>query len=288
MGDPPRVRAVTEGSGTLIPAGLDATLVLLRHGETEYILEGRFQGRAETALSDLGRRQAALAGRRLAHPAKSPALPVPAGPPREIVHSPLRRTRQTAEATAAAMADAGSFGTRVPVRGDPGLYEIGQGEWEGLHHDEIVERYGDALAGWRRRPTEVWAPGGESLAEVQARVRDSLARTLAGLAVGGAPGTLDRSQVSGYRGTALADDRPWSVLVGHDGMFKVLLLTLIDLPLERFWSFSFGLCGISIIELRGGRPVLVALNLVEHLAPLHEAEDRAQEEAAERQRSGAL
>ncbi len=279
---------MTEGPGPLVPAGLDATLVLLRHGETEYILEGRFQGRAETPLSGLGRRQAALAGRRLAHPGRSPALPVPAGPPREIVHSPLRRTRETAEAAAEAIAEPGAFGSRVPVRGDPGLYEIAQGEWEGLHHDEIVERYGDVLAGWRRRPTEVWAPGGESLGDVQVRVREALGRSLARLAVGGVPGTLDRSQVSGYPGTALATDRPWSVLVGHDGMFKVLLLTLLDLPLERFWSFSFGLCGISVVELRGGRPVLVALNLVEHLAPLHEAEDRAQEEAAERQRAGAL
>ena len=52
----------------LIPDGLDATVVLLRHGETEWIREGRFQGAAETPLSALGRRQAALAGERLARP----------------------------------------------------------------------------------------------------------------------------------------------------------------------------------------------------------------------------
>lgn len=279
---------MTEAGGTIVPAGLDATLVLLRHGETEYILEGRFQGRAETPLSPLGRRQAILTGERLAHPAAPPALPLPAGPPREIVHSPLRRTHETAELAAAAMRAEGSFGIEVPVRSEGGLFEIAQGAWEGLRYDEIVSAYGDVLAGWRRRPTEVWAPGGESLAQVQARVRVALRDVLATLAAGTVPGSLDRSQVAGYREAAPGQDRPWSVLVGHDGTFKILLLTLLDLPLERFWSFSFGLCGISVIELRAGRPVLVALNLVEHLAPLREAETTAQEEAAERQRAGAL
>ena len=39
----------------LIPEGLDATLVLLRHGESEYIVQNRFQGQAETPLSATGR-----------------------------------------------------------------------------------------------------------------------------------------------------------------------------------------------------------------------------------------
>jgi len=81
-------------------------------------------------------------------------------------------------------------------------------------------------------------------------------------------------------------DQPWSVLVGHDGVFKVVLLTLFGLPLTEFWMFSFGLTGITIVELRGGRPVLRAHNLTGHLAPL---EDEQTREAAERRaRSGAL
>ena len=273
---------------SVIPEGLDATVVLVRHGESEYIVEGRFQGRAETPLSPLGLRQAELTGVRLAHPRRTPALPIPGGPPIEIAHSPLRRTAQTAEAAATAMAADGAFATTVPLRPEPGVIEIGQGAWEGLRHDEIQERYKAELAGWRRRPVETWAPGGEPLREVQARVRPALASILRRLSHGRPVGSIDRSQVAGYRGTDGPGDRPWTVIVGHDGVFKVLLLTLLDLPLERFWSFSFGLCGISVVELRGGRPVLVALTLVEHLAPLREEEDRAAAAAAERQRSGAL
>jgi probable phosphoglycerate mutase len=266
----------------VIPDGLDATLVLLRHGESQYIVEGRFQGQAETPLSPTGRRQAQLAATRLAQPHRSPALPVPRETPREIVHSPLSRTRETGEALAAAAA---AVGSPVPLRPDDGFKEIGQGEWEGLLHTEIADRWRDVLSGWRRRPAEVWAPGGESLAQVQARVRDGLARVLAPLADGREPGTLDRPQVAGYANVA-PPDHPWSIVVGHDGVFKVLLLTLFDVPLERFWMFTTALCGITVIELRGGRPVLKLHNSTEHLAPL--LDDQAEAVADARARSGAL
>ncbi len=297
MGRPPRSRALTgdpaadagriPGIPAFMPAGLDATLVLLRHGETEYIVEGRFQGQAETPLTELGRRQATLAGKRLAAPSRSPALPIPGGPPSEVVHSPLLRTTETATAVATAIAEAHP-GLVLPVRPDPGFAEIAQGAWEGLRHDEIADRYADVLAGWRRRPTETWAPGGESPMAVAERVRPAIAGLVDRLAAGRAPGTLDRSQVAGYRDARPGTDRPWALVVGHDGVFKVLLLTLFDLPLERFWTFSTSLCAITVVEIRAGRPTLVAHNLTEHLAPLRDLEARAEAEAAERSRSGAL
>lgn len=265
-------------SGPLIPEGLDATLVLVRHGESEYIVEGRFQGQADTPLTVRGRRQAELSAERLAAPSDRPALPVPSGPLLELVHSPLARTRQTADALAAA--------ARSPLvlRPDAGFLEIGQGEWEGLHRDDIAARYGEELSTWRRRPTEVWAPGGESLAVVADRVRPSLATLLGRLGEGRPPGTRDRDQVAGY--AEPASKHPWSILVAHDGVFKVTLLTLFDLPLERFWMWSMDLCGISVIEFRGGQPVIRAFNLTGHLAPLL---DEAAVEAQEaRSRSGAL
>lgn len=271
-----------------MPRGLDATLVLLRHGETEAIVDGRFQGAGEFALTEIGRRQATLAGERLARPDRAPVLSVPSGPPRAIVHSPLQRTRETAELVAAEIArpvPRGS-GTVVPLIPEPGFREIGQGVWEGMHHQDISERYAAELAMWRRDPTQGWAPGGESLADVQVRARPALARVLARLAEGGTPGSLDRPQVPGYRGSGVLE-APWVVLVGHDGVFKVTLLTLFDLPLDRFWSLLFPLCGLTIVELRGGRPVLRAHGIVDHLAPLH-LEVLAETEAETRRQAGAL
>jgi len=281
VGHPPGVHPLTAEAASFIPDGLDATLVLVRHGESTFIAEERFQGQAETPLSPLGLRQAELVGERLAHPRDIPTLPIPDRSPTEVVHSPLQRAAQTAEAIKQAIRATGSV---VERRRDPGFLEIGQGQWEGLHRTEIDARYATELAAWRHRPLEAWAPGGESLPEVQARVRPALAGALSRLADGRAPGSLDRPQVAGYRDADV--DQPWSVVVGHDGVFKVALLTLFDVPLDRFWMWSMDLCGISVIELRAGRPVLRAHNLTAHLAGL--LDEKAQGELDKRGRSGAL
>ena len=299
MGDPPGAGPLSErtpangpasGDGhapaLAIPPDLDATLVLVRHGESEAIVERRFQGRMETPLSATGRRQAQLVAGRLARPHASPALPLPEGSPLAIVHSPLGRAAATAMAirdATAAPVPAG-FGVDVPLRPDERFLEIGQGEWEGVLASEITERHGDTLAAWRRTPTLAWAPGGERLAEVRGRVLPGLADLLAELAGAGRPGSIHAPQVAGYHDAV--PNHPWSILVGHDGVFKVLLLTLFDLPLERFWMWSSDLCGISVIEFRAGRPVIRALNLTEHLAGL--LDEQAQAETDARARSGAL
>ena len=207
---------------------------------------------------------------------------MPARPPLEIVHSPLGRAAETAASIEAAFVTGGG---PVPRRADEGFLEIGQGEWEGLHRAEIGERYAAQLSAWRHRPLEAWAPGGEPLPVVQARVRTALGRLLQALAAsGGARGSLDQPQVAGYR--AEPAEQPWSIVVAHDGVFKVALLTLFDLPLDRFWMWSMDLCGITVVDLRGGRPVLRAHNLTAHLAGL--LDESAQEAQASRSRTGAL
>lgn len=282
MDDPPRRHALSGPATALIPDGLDATLVLVRHGESVLLAEERFQGQLETPLSPAGLLQAGLVARRLAHPHDPPALPVPSGDLLEIVHSPLQRTSETAAAIADAIASRGT--PARTVRPDPGFLEIGQGAWEGLLATEIRARYAEILAAWRRRPLEQWAPGGESLPEVAERVRPALRTMLERLAEGRPPGTPDRKQVASLRDPP--PDHPWSVVVGHDGVFKIALLALFELPLERFWMWSMDLCGITVVELRAGRPVLRAHNLTAHLAGMVDGSTRA--ELDERSRSGAL
>jgi broad specificity phosphatase PhoE len=267
--------------GPLGPDGLDATVVLVRHGESTFIAEGRFQGQADSPLTPDGLRQAELVARRLAEPHAAPALPLPTGDLLEIVHSPLSRTAQTAESIGRAIASGGRVVSRRP---DPGFLEIHQGIWQGLPRDEIARRFGPELATWRRDPLAGWAPGGESLPEVQARLRPALASLLERLGKDRAPGTHDRPQVPGYRDARPA--HPWSIVVGHDGVFKVAMLTLFDLPLARFWMWSMDLCGIAILEFRAGRPVLRAHNLTDHLADL--ADDHSLGSTSSRSQSGAL
>ena len=271
----------------LIPAGLDAVIAFVRHGESEWVARGLFQGQGDSPLTELGRRQALLTARRIARRARRPVLPLPPGPPRSVVHSPLARAAETAQLIGRAVSTGrgeDAVSTPVPLVPEPGLLEIGQGEWEGLPGAEIVERWGDLLETWRRDPLAAWAPGGESLAEVDARVRLALRVLLADLATVASEPETDRSQVLGYA-DPIQDD-PWSIVVAHDGVFKVTLLALLDLPLARFWTLPFALCGISIVEIRDGRPRLRLHNGTDHLAELQSTETRVKDD--ERRRSGAL
>jgi broad specificity phosphatase PhoE len=274
------------GAAPIIPLGLDAVLVLVRHGETEFIVQKRFQGQMEAPLSAAGETQARRAGERMAAAHRNPPLPIPVGSPLEIVHSPLARTRRTTELIVEALRDAGL--PIPPIVPEPGLAEIAQGRWEGLREDEITVRFGDQLPGWRRWPERVHADGGEDLAQVFERVAEALGRILARLADGGAAGTLDRHQVLGY-GDGSADRRRWSILVGHGGSFRVVACLLLGLSGEHFWNFDFALGSITVIEIRAGRAVLRAVNLDSHLGPAGDADDAAEAEriAAESSQRGA-
>lgn len=280
-----------------LPPDLAASLVLLRHGQSVWLAEGRFQGQADTPLSPLGERQAALAGVRLADPWAPPRLPVPPGDPIAIVHSPLARTAQTAAAVAAAIAAAGR--PAPPLVPEERLREIGQGAWEGLFQRDVEAGWPEEIAGWRRDPVGTFAPGGESLVEVDRRVRSALSAVIDGLAHASSTSlsAADASALAGSPAPATPSfydphAGPWTLLVGHDGAFKVALLALLGLPLDRFWTFTQATTGIAVLDIRNGRAVLRAWNRTEHLAPLEreagEAERRAEDDAAARSRSGAL
>ncbi len=262
-------------AAALIPADVSATVVLVRHGESTYISEGRFQGRHDPALSSIGERQAALVAERLRDPSRSPALPIPVTAPTAVWHSPLRRARQTAEAIAARQAS--------PPRliSSEAFVEIAQGQWEGLTHDEVRSFSPDVLDGWRRDPLQWNAPGGERLVDAATRVQSGIEAVVAALAR--SPQFPARSPVPGYADAV--PDHPWVLLVAHDGIFRLALLCLLGLPLDRFWTFPFVLCGVTVLELRDGRVSLIAHNLAEHLAPLA-AQAVAETEA--RDRAGAL
>jgi probable phosphoglycerate mutase len=269
------------GVARLIPQGLDAILVLLRHGQTQFIVEKRFQGSMEAPLTALGEMQARLAGRKLAAPNSAPRLPVPDSSPFSVVHSPLGRARRSAELAVDEMNAAGR--PTPPLRSDAGFGEIGQGEWEGLTDVQITARFGDSLAGWRRWPTRFNASGGENLETVQARAEIALTKLLSDLASASAPGTHDRNQVLGY-GDDAPDQRPWSLLVAHGGIFKVVVCVLLGLPMEHFWNFDFGLGAITVVEIRAGRAVLRTLNFEAHLG----GDEQQTAEDSGRNASGAL
>ena len=127
-------------------------LVLVRHGITDWNREGRFQGHLDPPLSDVGHREAVLAGERLA---ADPELR-----PTRIVSSSLERASQTADAIGAA--------TDLAVELDRRLIEIGQGEWEGRTHDEIAATDAERYEVWRT--SDGLPPGGETIEHTMERL----------------------------------------------------------------------------------------------------------------------
>jgi probable phosphoglycerate mutase len=246
---------------------VDASLAFVRHGESTWVAESRFQGVQDPPLSALGQAQARRVAARLADPAAPPALPLPPGPPTGIWHSPLRRAASTAAAIV------GAQQTAVPLVGLDALREIGQGAWEGLTLAEVMVRFPRELAAWRMAPATNHAPEGESLQQVAARARlalTALMEALGGPATDGDPDAphdpLADTPVIGY-GPAHAPARtpPWAIVVAHDGVLRLLLMSLLDLPIERYWSFPFALCAVTVLEIRGGSARMRAHNLAGHL-----------------------
>ena len=245
-----------------------SVLALVRHAESEWLAEGRLQGRGDSPLTDLGLRQATALGARLAAPLAPPALPLPDTAPMAIWHSPLRRAAQTAQAIHEAReADA-------PLRPLAGLTELSQGEWEGLTQTEVRERYPERLRDWLTDPVRHHAPGGESLTDAAARVR-AAADTILGTRER-AEGTADvhtgaigvpLEPVLGYRDDAGMGRPSWAIIVAHDGVLRLLALGLLGVGLERFWSFPFALASVSVLDF-GGVVRLRAHNLDEHIVAL--------------------
>jgi broad specificity phosphatase PhoE len=137
-------------------------LYYIRHGETDWNVDGRLQGRHDPALNAVGRRQAAACADilrdLLARDGQSPA----ACP---YVASPLQRARQTAEIMRAALGlSPGDY--RVDAR----LAEIAFGEWEGRTLREIRAQAPQALAARERDKWHFVPPGGESYAQVALRM----------------------------------------------------------------------------------------------------------------------
>lgn len=224
------------------------TLALVRHGESAWIAEGRFQGRGDPPLSETGLRQAAAVGARLAAPSEMPSVPVPDGSPLAVWHSPLRRAAQTAQAIEEAReADA-------PLRPLDDLMELGQGEWEGLTHAEVRRRWPAELSAWADDPLNNHAPGGESLRDASIRVRSARDTIL-----GAAATSID---------PAAPADRSWTIVVAHDGMLRLLMLDLLGIGLEHFWSFPLALASVSVLDVGDGVVQLRAHNLDAHIAAL--------------------
>jgi broad specificity phosphatase PhoE len=133
------------------------TLLLVRHGETDWNRDGRWQGGSDTSLNDLGREQAQALAEQL-----DGSIDV-------VYSSDLARARETAEIVAAELG--------LEVRVDPRLRERSFGSWEGLTTSEIEDRFADSHRRWREG-VGAGADDAETFEDFSARVNDFLADVL--------------------------------------------------------------------------------------------------------------
>ena len=202
-------------------------LLLVRHGETDWNREGRFQGQIDIPLNGNGRTQAEAARRFLRN------IPID-----RAYTSAMARPRQTAEAI---LADHPG----VPLTSTRGLVEIGHGLWEGRLEREIAEGWPQLLQDWKDRPHTVQMPQGETIHDVWERSLDSWQRIANGLDAGEtalvvAHDAVNKTILCGLLG--LGPEAIWAIKQGNGGV------TVIDYP-----------------DGASGEPVVTCMNLTGHL-----------------------
>ena len=129
--------------------------ILIRHGETNWNREGRYQGQIDTALSDYGRNQ----GAKITTALESVPIDV-------CYSSPLKRSYDTAKM---------GLGERdITINTDDRLLEINHGAWEGLLASEVEKRWPDILEKWRTTVVDAQMPGGgENIVDVKNRAMEA-------------------------------------------------------------------------------------------------------------------
>lgn len=172
-------------------------IILWRHGQTAWNVERRFQGSTDVELTGTGVAQARRAARQLASLR-----------PDAIIASDLKRASDTADELAAL--------TGLDVVRDESLRETYAGAWQGLTHEEIIARFGDDYAAWKRGEP-VRRGGGELETEVADRA---------------APVVLRHTEKLPENGTL--------VVVSHGGTIRTTIGRLLGLE-SHHWESLGGL-----------------------------------------------
>lgn len=194
---------------------------LIRHALVEPSARLVLYGDMDVALCAATLLEEATLHRWLAH-----RLPAPA----RWVVTPLSRTRATAEAIFAAGHPA------QPLEVEPALAEQSLGEWQGITHEALVERLRAPAHPFWPHAAEERPPGGESMADVRARV---------------AP-VMDRL-CDAYAGQDV-------VIVAHGGTIRAVLSHALDLSPQQALTFSIKNLSLTRIERHGTDWRIVGVN----------------------------
>ena len=136
------------------------TIMLIRHGDTDWNVEEIFRGHVDIELNEIGIKQAELLAKYLE------GVPIKA-----VYSSPLKRALKTAEI----IADRHNIGVMCSQE----LVDFDYGGWQGLSHDTVKDNYKALYDEWLKNPHLVKIPKGESLDDVRKRAVSLLDRVTA-------------------------------------------------------------------------------------------------------------
>jgi alpha-ribazole phosphatase len=205
---------------------MGTTLRIVRHGQTDWNTDGRFQGQTDIPLNAAGLAQAQALSRRLS-----------AEPPAAIYASDLRRAWQTAEIIHQALPEEG----RCPLIPEPRLREMRFGGWEGLTYAQIQSSQAQLLQRWERDLEHVAPPGGETLLELADRVQ------------------------AVFQSITQAHPDSTVLLVAHGGPLQVLIASALGIPPGRFWQIHLSNGSLSELSVYPEGAILNLLNCTDHL-----------------------
>lgn len=177
-------------------------LYLMRHGETEWNVAGRYQGALDSPLTARGRSQATAIGALLRRTVEAPL---------RAAVSPLGRAQETARLVA----------MEIPlvIATDPRLAEVTIGAWDGMTDFEIESEYPGALDGATNRDWYFRGPGAEPLDSVIARAQAWLTDAQDGPMLGVTHGLASRIIRGVYMG--LSSREMLALPVPQDGVFRL-------------------------------------------------------------------
>ena len=201
---------------------MTTTVLLVRHGQTNSNVTGFYMGRSDEDLDEAGHTQALRLSSRLS-----------GWPVASVYTSPLRR----AYTTAAILAEPHML--ELNLLDD--LIELGLGDWQGLHMDEIKRRWPDVWQQSRIDPSEVIMPNGERFRQVTERA----VRAFQSI-VGSNPG----KQV---------------VMVTHEAIVKVIVAHVLGVSNSMYRRFEVNNASLSVVRVANGNSRLITLNDTSHL-----------------------
>lgn len=201
-------------------------LILVRHGQTDYNLQRRYQGTVDIPLNATGLAQAEALRPRMAKIRLDAAY-----------CSDLTRTRQTAATILK------GHPSELVAKPTPLIREIAGGLFEGLTYEQMSAQFPEDLPKWEADRYHYRAPQGENLQDVEIRIREFL-------------DIVQKEQPGEDRNV---------LIVAHGGVVSSLMCIFTQMSLNNLWQWRVDTCSLTVADLYPKGPIISLFNDVSHL-----------------------